>query len=287
MTTLFILAGALFLTGLIVKSPWFKGWIGEFQVNMAARFFLDKRIYRLVRNVTLPTADGTTQIDHVIVSPYGVFAVETKNLRGWIFGGECEEYWTQKIFKYTNRFQNPLRQNYKHTRTLAELLGLPPEKIKSVIVFVGDSEFKTPMPDNVTYAGGYIRYIKGCQQEVLSDAELEGVLMALAEKRLAPGLRTHFAHAQHVRQIVDAKQQRPDPGTSAMLPDRPASPPPGSATSQGPRNGVAVTYSPTCPRCRAPMVLRTSKQGPNAGKSFWGCSQFPRCRAIIEPSTTP
>jgi len=51
-------------------------------VNLAAKFFLDKNIYTLFKNVTLPTEDGTTQIDHVIVSRYGVFVIETKNMKG-------------------------------------------------------------------------------------------------------------------------------------------------------------------------------------------------------------
>ena len=29
---------------------------------------------------------------------------------------------------------------------------------------------------------------------------------------------------------------------------------------------------PDCPQCGKPMVLRTAKQGRNAGQSFWGCS---------------
>jgi restriction system protein len=28
------------------------------------------------------------QIDHVVVSPYGVFVIETKAMDGWIFGSE-------------------------------------------------------------------------------------------------------------------------------------------------------------------------------------------------------
>ena len=76
----------LFITVAILKTPFIKGVIGEFQVNLAAKFFLDKHIYTLFKNVTLPTEDGTTQIDHVIVSRYGVFVIETKNMKGWIFG---------------------------------------------------------------------------------------------------------------------------------------------------------------------------------------------------------
>lgn len=62
--------------------PWFKGMLGEFVINVSAKLFLDKKQYHLIKNVTLPTEDGTTQIDHIIVSKFGVFVVETKNMTG-------------------------------------------------------------------------------------------------------------------------------------------------------------------------------------------------------------
>ncbi|MCU7836902.1 MAG: NERD domain-containing protein, partial [gamma proteobacterium symbiont of Taylorina sp.] len=60
----------------ILKSPWFKGVIGEFQVNLILKFFLPKKDYYLIKNVTLPTEDGTTQIDHILVSKFGIFVIE-------------------------------------------------------------------------------------------------------------------------------------------------------------------------------------------------------------------
>ena len=44
--------------------------------------------------------------------------------------------------------------------------------------------------------------------------------------------------------------------------------------------------APKCPGCGDVMVLRTAKQGKNAGLPFWGCSRFPKCkgtRAIPKP----
>jgi hypothetical protein len=70
-----------------LKSPWFKGVAENFMVHISAKIHLNKDKYHVLRNVTLPTADGTTQIDHIIVSEYGVFVIETKNMKGWIFGG--------------------------------------------------------------------------------------------------------------------------------------------------------------------------------------------------------
>jgi ATP-dependent DNA helicase RecQ len=42
-----------------------------------------------------------------------------------------------------------------------------------------------------------------------------------------------------------------------------------------------VGTGPNCPKCNEPMVLRTAKQGSNAGNQFWGCSAFPKCRGIV------
>lgn len=60
----------LFIALSIVKTPFVKGVLGEFQVNVIAKLLLDKETYHLIKNVTLPTLDGTTQIDHVIVSSH-------------------------------------------------------------------------------------------------------------------------------------------------------------------------------------------------------------------------
>ena len=36
-----------------------------------------------------------------------------------------------------------------------------------------------------------------------------------------------------------------------------------------------------CPKCGATMVLRVAKKGEKAGKKFYGCSQVPKCRFIM------
>ena len=206
MMYVFVAIGVIAILGLVLKTSWFKGWFGELQVNLAARFFLNNN-YHVVKNVTFPIEDGSTQIDHIIISPFGVFVVETKNMRGWIFAREQDRYWTQKLHKnHSQKFQNPLRQNYKHTKTLTELLGLPETKVKSLVVFVGGSTFKTTMPENVTKGFGYIRYLKGHNQRILTEVTIEKILKTIAQKRLVPGLKTHKAHVQHVKRIVARKQ---------------------------------------------------------------------------------
>ncbi|MBR5446977.1 MAG: topoisomerase DNA-binding C4 zinc finger domain-containing protein [Clostridia bacterium] len=47
--------------------------------------------------------------------------------------------------------------------------------------------------------------------------------------------------------------------------------------------GDCATVDPPpliCPRCGKELLLRTATRGENAGKQFYGCSGFPRCRYI-------
>lgn len=223
------------------KSAWFKGWFGEFIVKRAARS-LDPDSYTAFHNVTLQTLDGTTQIDHVFVSRYGVFVVETKNYKGWIFGSEKQAQWTQKIYRQTFRFQNPLRQNYKHCKAIEALLEIPGDSVHSLIVFVGDAAFKTAMPDNVTQGRAFVRYIRSRQEVVFNDERVQALTSAIESGRLQAGIATNRAHVKNLK-------QRHNPDADQV-----------------------------CPKCGAGMVRRQARRGRNAGNEFWGCSQFPACR---------
>ena len=193
-----------------------------------------------------------------------MFVIETKNMRGWIFGSANQKTWTQKIYKHTNKFQNPLHQNYKHVKTLEAQLDIPSSAIHSLVVFVGDSTFKTEMPDNVTYAGGYIRHIKAKREVVLSQADIDAVITQIEQLRLQRGLTTNRQHVRHLRQ----KQTVASPLTPSTTPSAGS-----SATPQSPKQ---------CPKCGGEMVLRTTKNGKNAGNQFWGCATFPSCRGVVQ-----
>lgn len=73
--------------------------------------------YRHFRRIIIPSSRGSTEIDHLIVSPYGLFVVELKDRSGWIFGNETEAHWTAVHYQNKFRFQNPLRQNYGHVHS--------------------------------------------------------------------------------------------------------------------------------------------------------------------------
>jgi hypothetical protein len=202
------LALAFMVLAGLLRSPRFKGWRGERAVRRAIRQKLDPMVYVGLHDITLPTQDGSTQIDHLIFSPYGLFVLETKNYQGWIFGSERQARWTQQIYKKRSQFQNPLRQNYKHIKTLQELLGLAPEQVHSVIAFVGACEFKTEMPPQVTRGDGFVAYIQGFTQTVWGPEEMQALLDRLEEVRLQPGRATNRQHLAHVKELQAAKSAR-------------------------------------------------------------------------------
>ena len=54
-----------------------------------------------------------------------------------------------------------------------------------------------------------------------------------------------------------------------------------SAQPAATRQNADGGQSMVCPRCGAPMVVRTARRGDRAGKQFYGCSNYPKCRAIF------
>ena len=103
MTTLIIscfifLAFCMFLLWLF-KDKRVKGMAGEIFVGYFLKKLLDKDQYQIVNDVLIPDQyGGTTQIDHIVFSQYGIFVIETKNWGGKIYGKDTSKYWDKYIF---------------------------------------------------------------------------------------------------------------------------------------------------------------------------------------------
>ena len=179
----------------------FKGVLGETVINVAMWLKLEKHLYHRLNNITLPLANGgSTQIDHVIVSKYGIFVIETKNYKGWIFGNEAQRQWTQVIMGRKYKFQNPLRQNYLHIKTLSDLLDLEMSYFHSMIAFIGECELKTrdELPDHVL-TSGMVSYIKRKQDEILSENEVQSIVAQIEDNRFSKSWRTNQAHKAYLK----------------------------------------------------------------------------------------
>ena len=105
---------------------------------------------------------------------------------------------------------------------------------------------------------------------VLDDEKADGAIFVTSGAFSADALA--FARGKRL-ELIDGPKLR---GMMAEMKRTPA------ATSVA---GVALSPSaPLCPRCEAPMVLRTARRGANAGEQFWGCSTYPKCQAT-RPAT--
>jgi hypothetical protein len=168
---------------------------GEALVRKALIEHLPSDSWHLLNNVTLQLADGTTQIDHVLVSRYGVFVIETKHYKGWIFGDEGSKVWTQVIYRRKHQFQNPLRQNYRHVKAVQDLFDfLSPQRVIGLVVFTGQAEFKSNQPAGVYSLDTLVAHLRSFDQEVLSENRMQFCVGRLERNRLALTRETDVQH---------------------------------------------------------------------------------------------
>ena len=189
----------------IIKAfkPFIKGKVGELAVAVQVKLYLKDPQYILLNDCTLPDEQaGTTQIDHILLSPYGIFIIETKNYKGWIFGSERQKMWTQKIFKKSYKFQNPLHQNYKHQKVLEQVLAdiISSEYLHSIVVFMPDCEFKTDMPVNVFRGAAWVDYVKNFKEEVIPAMKLKRIQLRIEKEVLEKSWKTNRIHVENLKQ---------------------------------------------------------------------------------------
>lgn len=190
---LIILLVILVILVILWKSNWFRGFFGELQVRMLLT--LSGKNYFRMHGVILPSGRGSTEIDHLLFSPFGIFVIETKNRSGWIYGNQYDAQWTQTFQNGEKfHFQNPLRQNFKHTETIAELLRVPKKDVHSLIAFSGKAKLKTKLPENVMTYKRIPSYIKSFHERAFSKSQVNSFVNTIEEKRH----RGVLAKLQHI-----------------------------------------------------------------------------------------
>lgn len=224
------------LIALVQKSPTAAGNRGERRVNSVLVSKLPSDEYAIFHDVTLDSSHGMTQIDHIVLSRYGVFVVETKNYSGWIFGSAHQRQWTQVIYRRKHRFMNPLRQNYKHTEAVKRLLSLDDRYVFSVVVFVGSATFKTDVPANVIYLRDLAWYIRYQDNLLLSPDMFDSLVMKLVDHIEGRNSREPSPQLS----IVDTSPSCPCCGENMVL----------RTTKKGPNPGEQFWGCPKFPRCQ-------------------------------------
>lgn len=163
------------LIGLVIYfKPQIKGKVGELKVAFSLSW-LNKKDYIVFNDLYLIHNGYTTQIDHLIISIYGIFVIETKNYKGWIFGNEKSTYWTQTIYGDRYKLYNPILQNWKHVNFLKRLSPeLESATYFPIVVFVGSAELidvETTLP--IVYKNYLIRLVKSQKEIQLTHQQLQ------------------------------------------------------------------------------------------------------------------
>lgn len=256
MTSLII----IFFIALFVYLAWYnsarqKGKRGEMRVFSILSQLPDE--YTILNDLVFRTDKGTTQIDHVVVSKYGVFTIETKNYRGEIYGDDKRQEWTQlivtevtyakkwwKTYTYVtkNHFYNPVKQSLGHAFRIKELLTeFPYVKIVPIVVFTGDAMLgNVESKHHVIYEENLLEVINEYKTTYLTDNDVQRVVSIL----IGNNVRETVNNRQHVKNLRMAARQV-----------------------------NATINSGICPKCGGHLVLRNGKYG-----TFYGCSNYPKCR---------
>jgi hypothetical protein len=234
--TLFIILKYIF------RSPNHIGALGESRVARQL-FDLDKDQYLVLNNVLLKYDNLISQIDHIVVSIYGIFVIETKNYNGWIFGNENSEYWTQVIYKFKSNFRNPIKQNWSHVYILKKILNDNNNiKYHPIVVFSGNAELKN-IQSSVTVTYVELLYQIICDKSTVQYLRMDEV-KRIYEKLLNYSIESNKKNKiEHKRQILSKIENR-----------------------------IEIGNKMECPKCGKLLVYREGRFGP-----FWGCPNYPNC----------
>ena len=201
--------------------------------------------YILHNDLLFKSNGRSTQIDHLVVSPYGVFVIETKGYKGWILGGEHSQYWVQTLYSYKFRFYNPILQNEGHVKFLRYLLRSSVDiPFIPIVVFDNRADLKVLAKEHIIVnRRDLIKTIKQFQCSILDSATIDWI-----DDTIKKGLASTDE---------DSKEQH----TAAVV-----------STKLEVRNRI---HQGICPRCGGQLKLR---HGPYS--AFYGCSNYPYCKFI-------
>lgn len=97
-----------------------KGELGEYKIDIQLSQLPKDYMYLNDLFIKNPkSSTGYSQIDHVIITPYGLFVIETKNYQGTIYGGKDRKTW---LINGKFKMMNPLMQNYGHIQALKSFI---------------------------------------------------------------------------------------------------------------------------------------------------------------------
>ena len=199
--------------------------------------------YRVFNDVYLRNRGRSVQIDHIVISRYGIFVIETKNYKGWVYGAEEAEYWTQNIYGHKYQLYNPIRQNSSHVGAICNILRINREKVIPIVVFAGSATVNCSADCPVIYLSQLHRVIDEHKIVLFDEAQVAQMAATLTSSLVVDRNRRR-EHVYGVRQQIAEKER--------------------------------LTANGICPRCHGQLVVREGSYG-----QFIGCSNYPKCKYTL------
>lgn len=221
-----------------------KGEVGEQKVRNILKD-LPCEDYIVVNNLLIKNGISTLQIDHVVISVYGIFVIETKNIDGWVFGKEKDNFWTKQLPYSSYSISNPIKQNNEHLVLLKKYLK-PFGKLNyiSIIAFSKNSELKKSVIYNKE--GIHVVYYDDLIQTILEhkDKYIDKDLVQIIAKWLEFfNIDSEENRKKHIAEIEK----------NIM------------------RYNIKIEYG-ICPRCGKELKNKKGPYGP-----YLRCSAYPEC----------
>lgn len=222
--------------------------------------------------------DKTTEIDVLMIHKSGLYVFESKNYSGWIFGNEKGKMWTQTLPQgrgsHKEHFLNPVMQNNLHIKWLKNLLQDDTIPMHSIIVFSERCTLKkvdiTSQNVSVTNRDQVYERILTIDSKTTSGLTPNKVI-ELYEKLYPYSQVSEDVRQAHIDSVNSKIQQKVQ--EKEVITER-------SVGEPNIEMAIEKEERIICPKCGAPLVMRLAKKGENAGRNFYGCSSFPKCRYI-------
>ena len=198
----FTIGFILLILGILIDIyyPKFRGFMGEFWLKLELKK-LPKNKYKLLNDIMIEDEKGTHQIDHIVISKYGIFVIETKNYYGLILGNQYKEKWYQCLGKNKYAFHNPMYQNYGHVKALSNALNLNEEVFIPIVCFSNQVKLKVTSNKPVVQVDTINRNILKYTEEIITCD-----LNELSSKIENMNILDKIKRKEHVKNIHNLKR---------------------------------------------------------------------------------
>ena len=203
MKTIVLLAIGIILLVIMMLSKGKKALSYKFFAGQHGERAVDSELRRLGSEYTvlddLMLKDGgfTCQIDHVVLSPYGIFVIETKNFSGMVTGDDNWKEWYWKSKGTQKTVYSPVLQNIRHRDVLSKILGLKDVFFIPVIVFAGTAHIRINTSQAVIFLSQLVPFIQIFTRENLSETHVKRCTAILQQSNITD----KNAREQHIRNI--------------------------------------------------------------------------------------